>query len=69
MNPEVIEKVRVSKPYIRRKGNKYLLEAKYGSQTVYLMTLPDSEVLIEKLTGMASQDFIADRVRKKLKAS
>lgn len=37
----------MNKPYIRRKGNKFIIERKVGKKTEYLWTLPDALDLLK----------------------
>jgi len=61
--------MKLGEPYIRKKGNKYILEIKADSKTIFLKTLPNVSELLELLTQEASQSYIEKKVQEAFKAS
>lgn len=44
-------------PYIRKKGKKFIVEAKECGKTIYLATLPDAKTLLEMLSNKRLDAF------------
>lgn len=59
----------IGEPYIRKKGNKFIIEVKADARTIFIKTLPDAKTLIELLTTEASSDYIEKKIKESLKAS
>ncbi len=59
----------IGEPYLRKKGNKYIIEVKSDAKTIFLKTLPDIHTLITLVTGKASNEYIENKVKESLKAS
>ena len=47
--------MKITEPYIRKKGEKFIIEQKIDGKTKYLKTLPDAQSLLELLNGSASK--------------
>lgn len=59
----------IGKPYIRAKGNKFIIEIKADAKTIFLKTLPSPEELLELITLQASSEYIEKKIAEARKAS
>lgn len=58
-----------SEPYLRKKGNKFIIEQKVDGKTKYIMTLPHLQTIIQTFYGEASSFYEGIESKKDSKAS